>query len=495
MNLTRQTIDFFSQTKYLRAALQHIPERKLPVAPADVFSLDGITDQGRAVAIFILKVGPHGPRLTRLAADAVLQPMLKQSNFARGEALSRERIDLLWGLLDQVQCYQCETGLKPNRLGAWLRKEAIAGSFCLSSARLEQFEGGKHTKSSPSRVPKDGAGIKIWTPQSVQIFLKSLLGYTLENRLENTGFLNHFYAKVNPAWFRRWLAYHRIENHAAAWAVARSIPMDHQTETAEALMIKAQAQALQLTAVAARVIRHLAEKDILSLLQRGSAMAKVFFPEPFLRYCRDVDVIVASHDLERAESALNELGFQVRKDRSYWLRKGELPMTDGRSVVELHWQVYPALAPIPDAESTVWEKTRIIDLAGTPVQMPAPEHLLLSACVHLACEHWMDRLVRLIDIRQILHHTGSGFDWDWFLEKTLEGNMRLPVAHVLFMARHLVAASIPRPILKKLAAESFIEKTAFQLIGAQRFLMQPGSIGRWRRSFYKKLIRQQISLT
>ncbi len=492
MNLTRQTIGFFPQTAYLREALDNSPERKLPVAPVDVFSSDDITGQGHAIAIFILKVGPNGPRLTSLTADAILQPMLKQSNFARGEALSRERVDLLWQLLDQTQCYQLETGLKPEHLGSWLRKEAVAGTFCPSSAQLEQIGQDKHTKFSPSRSPKGKPGNKIWTPQSLQMFILSLLGYSLENRLEHAGFINHFYANVNQVRFWNWLTYHRIDNYAAAYAMARSIPMDQLPETADALLIKANAHALQLATVAARVSRHLKDQDIPVLLQRGPVMAKVFFPEPFLRFCRDVDVIVLIQDLEKAESALRELGFKARENRSYWLRKGEIPMTDGRTVVELHWQVYPALTPMPDAESTVWEKTRLIELEGTPIQMPAPEHLLLSACIHLACEHWMDRLVRLVDIRQILHHTSSDFDWDWFLNKVLASGMQLPVGHVLSMAQQLVAAAVPRHVLKKLSAESLLEKMAYGLIGPRRFLMQPGSVGSWRRSIYKRIIRRQI---
>ncbi len=491
MNLTRQTIDFFPQTAYLRELLLNSPERKLPVAPADVFSTDGITDQGRAVAIFILKIGPKGPRLTQLATDAILKPMLKQSNFARGEALSRERIDLLWRLLDQTQCYQLETGLSPDDLGGWLKKKAIAGTFCPSSTLLEQIDRENRTKFSFTQVRKGRARTRAWSPQSLQIFIKSLLSYTLENRLEHAGFINHFYAKVNQIRFWRWLTYHRIENHAATYARAQLIPMDQRGDTADGLLMKAQAHALQLAAVAARVIRHLASQEIPSLLQRGPAMAKVFFPEPFLRYCRDVDVIVPSKDLEKAEYALRELGFQTREDRSYWLRKGEIPMTDGRVVVELHWQVYPVLAPMPKAESTVWEETRSIELEGTTVNMPAPEQLLLSSCIHLACEHWMDRMVRLIDIRQILHHTGSDFDWDWLLAKTLEGGMRLPVGHVLSTAQNLVEAPVPQHVLKRLAAVSFAEKVGYNLIGSRRFLMQPGSIGSWRRSLYRRLIRHQ----
>ena len=50
-------------------------------------------------------------------------------------------------------------------------------------------------------------------------------------------------------------------------------------------------------------------------------------------------------------------------------------MTDGRSVVELHWQVYPALTPMPDAESSVWENTRRIKLEGTQVLAFEPEYL------------------------------------------------------------------------------------------------------------------------
>jgi len=493
MNLTRQTIDFFAQTAYLREALQNSPEKKLPVAPVDVFSPDGITDQGHAVAIFLLKVGTNGPRLSPLTADAVLKPMLKQSNFARGEALSRERVDLLWQLLDQTQCYQLETGLKPDHLGSWLRKEAIDGTFCPRSAQLEQIDRDNHTQIALSRSPKGKPGTKTWTPQSLQLFILGLLGYSLENRLEHTGFINHFYANVNQDRFWKWLRYHRMDNHAAAYAMAQSIPTGHLADTADALLMKAKVHALQLATVAARLIRHLKDQNIPVLLQRGPAMAKIFFPEPFLRFCRDVDVIVPSNDLDKAESVLKELGFKVRENRSYWLRKGEIPMTDGRTVVELHWQVYPALTPMPDAESSVWEKPRLIELEGTPVQMPAPEHLLLSSCIHLACEHWMDRLVRLVDIRQILYHTSSDFNWDWFLKKTLESGMKLPVGHVLCMAQQLVAAAVPRHVLKKLSAESLAEKMAYRLIGPERFLMQPGSVGSWRRSIYKRLIRRQIS--
>ena len=301
------------------------------------------------------------------------------------------------------------------------------------------------------------------------------------------------FSRVNRKKIHRWLRYHRIENHVAAYAAAQSLPMEDYPMLGETFLMQTRASALQLAGVTGRICRELQSQDIPAMLLRGPAMAEAYFPDAMLRYCRDVDIIVHPGDMNRAEAVVQELGFQPRENREYWLQKGELPMTDGHVVVELHWEAYPALTPMPIPEADVWNRTGTVLLDGVSVVMAAPEHLLLSSCVHMACEHWMDRMVRLIDIRQILHHSGSEMDWDWIRQRTLEAHMRFPVGHVLTMARDLVDAAVPREVLKRLSPSTVVEKTAMGVISSQRFMMQPESVGGIRRSIYRRFVRHLIA--
>jgi Uncharacterised nucleotidyltransferase len=492
MNLTRKTIDFFPHTAYLREALEKSPEKKLPVAPADVFTPRQIADNARACAIFLLRVAGKKPALTRVSTQAMMAPMLKNSNFARQDTLSKEKVDLLWQLLDQADCFRLETGLKPQVLGNWICKEAASGSFCAPSPGLGSLEntGASYPQKKISHRAK--TRFRPWSYSGLKLFLKGLLAFTLEDRLEATGYMTHFFSRVNRKKIQHWLRYHRIENHVAAYAAAQSLPMEEYPMLGETFLMQARASALQLAGVAGRICRQLQSEDIPAMLLRGPAMAEAYFPDTMLRYCRDVDIIVHPEDMERAESVVHQLGFQPLENRDYWLKKGELPMTDGRVVVELHWEVYPALTPMPVPEAEVWNRTSTVLLDDVPVVMAAPEHLLLSSCVHMACEHWMDRMVRLIDIRQILHHSGSDMDWDWILQKTLEAHMRFPVGHVLTMARDLVDASVPTEILQGLDPQNLTEKAALWVISPRRFLMQPGGVGGLRRAIYKRFVRRLV---
>ena len=119
-------------------------------------------------------------------------------------------------------------------------------------------------------------------------------------------------------------------------------------------------------------------------------------------------------------------------------------------------------------------------------------HLLLSSCLHCIYEHYLDRLVRLVDIRQILRAEADKIDWDWITTQTLAGGHSLAVSYSLYCAQILVKAPVPSEILKRFRLQGLIPHLSAITLPTRTILAGPLA-SRWRRALFRRLLR--ISIT
>jgi len=437
----------------------------------------------------IVKIGKNGPKLVPVAGSAMLNPLLKSNTFARSESIPEKRIECVWRLLDQTIPYELVTGFNPDYLGRWMADKAGTGSFGNPSASLLKTD----IIEKPGRRKRNITFKKAYHLSVIdkQFLLQTILRCTLDNVKNNQEKSERFLDQATSKEFVSWVKYHRIESLLLKWIsglnedILQDITVDYKSK-----ITKAVAHSIQMQSTAKKVLSKIEKIGISAILLRGPGLALRYYPEAFLRYFRDIDIIVSHENLKTAEKLLYDLGFSFEGEKDYWDKRGEWPFTDGRVTVELHWDAYPAICPKTYQPTNFWEETETIDLDGFAIQVLSVNHLLLSSCLHFSCEHKLDRLVRLIDIRQIVKIDNEKIDWDWIVNYSLKNSQRLAAGQAFRFAKDLVGADIPDVVLDRLKPNRILEKSADKIFPPKYLLATPGQNSRFRRFIFYEILKR-----
>ena len=156
----------------------------------------------------------------------------------------------------------------------------------------------------------------------------------------------------------------------------------------------------ELAALAAR----LAAAGVEFLAVKGPVLARQAYPVSVWRGYDDLDIRVRSKDLLAVVRILAERGYSrsvpldARGAACARCAGIEVAMVNQDQACFLDvahgWR---ALAPGRRAADEIWEEAVTLEIAGTRVRAPRPEHALLLACAHGAHHRW-DRLVWVADV-------------------------------------------------------------------------------------------------
>ena len=457
INVTSKTIKFFPELRFAKKKLKKIDATKLPVDPHDVFGKDKIKDTARASAIILIRLDKEGPKLVPLDGSAILKPLLKSNTFARYKSIPQAQIETIWNLLEQTKTFALYTGPDPHVLGEWLAERAVEGVLL-----------GEPSKKLAHRSVKKRARRK---KGNFVLGLEKILADTLDDQTINTEI------DIDGRWlsrFSRQIRYHRIDNLVAQYLgnQGSKLPLGSTADPASSLT-RAKAAGLRLSTTAKSIFQEFADRDISALALRGPTFAQDYYPNSYLRIYRDIDVIVQEPDLKKAQDLLFDRGFSPEPDQEYWIGKGEMPFTNGQVRVELHWDAYPVMNKERKPFYDFRQQLQKTDLDGLTVQTVNVNHLLLSTCFHLYFEHRMDRICRLIDIRQIIKKGADLLDWDWMVDTLPADYCRLAFWLPLVLAANLAGAQVPHTALQRIAPRSFRERTASRLFTSETFLAMP----------------------
>ena len=165
----------------------------------------------------------------------------------------------------------------------------------------------------------------------------------------------------------------------------------------------------------AAAVGQLRAKGVEAVLVKGWAIARLY-PYPDLRPSGDIDLCVRHADLGKARRAL--VG-------------GDLA-----TIVDLH-DGFHALGE-PD-ERAIFERSVLVDCAGMPVRVMAPEDHLRALCYHLL-RHGLARALWLCDVALALEERPTAFDWARCLGR--DRRIRNWVTVALALAHRLLGAGV-----------------------------------------------------
>jgi len=230
-------------------------------------------------------------------------------------------------------------------------------------------------------------------------------------------------------------------------------------EALESRFRQSACRSLFLSAELMRLLDGFADRGIPLLPYKGPTLAQQLYGDVALRSFSDLDLLVASGDVQRATDALESLGYAAdhpvpRRRRAAHRALASEQMfrrTTGSTLVELQWRIAPAYFSVDFNWDWLRSTAVRVPLGERQVPALAPEALLMALSVHGA-KHCWESLVWIADIAQLLR-SHSGLDWD-FLLKTARS---LGIQRLLFLALSLgekiSGVSPPDAVARMVAAD------------------------------------------
>ena len=225
------------------------------------------------------------------------------------------------------------------------------------------------------------------------------------------------------------------------------------------------ARSLLLQAETCRVLAHLADAGLPSLLLKGSALAYWLYPSAHLRECVDIDLLLASQAAaEQAARHLEALGYE----RQMRALPGDLTtyeLTCIRQVagvpveVDVHWgiggaPVYASRLEVPE----LFAGSVLLPRLSPFARGLKPAHALMHAVMHRALNLHLvgDRLKWLHDVHLLAGHF-SAVDWQFILEIAGERGLADTCLAAFEASRDTLGTGIPTDVIEGLATAARTE--------------------------------------
>ena len=223
---------------------------------------------------------------------------------------------------------------------------------------------------------------------------------------------------------------------------------------------------LLLTAELLRLLEDFERVGVQVVPFKGPILAMTAYGDLGLREFFDLDLLLRSSDVARAREVLRARGYRPRfeltpsQERVLLRHHYELPFLragDG-NVVELQWRIGPRRFALPLDLDHLQRPLIYPTLQGRKVPSLAPEDLVLVLCVH-GTKHIWRRLGWVVDVAETLRAYPE-IDWPQMLRaaRRLGGERMLLLG--LALARDLLGAPVPAPVLARLDAEPIVASLA-----------------------------------
>jgi hypothetical protein len=237
---------------------------------------------------------------------------------------------------------------------------------------------------------------------------------------------------------------------------------------------------LYLTGELLRILNAFESSGIPAVPYKGPALAASIYGNLALREFVDLDILVHRHDFFEAEDLLTSLGyrspFRVAHAQKLASIRSEVEHgfvhNDGKSLVELHWNVADRHISFPLDIERLWKRLTYVSLGGTSVPSFAPEDMLLILCVH-GSKHIWGRLIWVCDIAELIR-VHQDIEWDRIMaQASALGGERMMLLS-LFLANDLLGAPLPWKVSQRVRADAAVKAIAGRI--TERLFQEDNSL-------------------
>ena len=224
-----------------------------------------------------------------------------------------------------------------------------------------------------------------------------------------------------------------------------------------------------LAAELGRLVGLFADFGIEAIPYKGPVLSLFAYGNLSLRRFVDLDVIVKKTDVLKAREILLSEGYTPSYSLS--LTQHELLLRtqhnlqfssdNGRSIVELHWEVAPHLFASSVSAEQIWQNLITIELNGTILKTLSPDDLLFSLCVH-GSRHLWEKLSWICDVAELVAR--HNFKWTVLLERAVAADTERMFLLGLHLAHELLDAPLPDEVKRRRASDEQLKALAADVI-------------------------------
>jgi hypothetical protein len=198
------------------------------------------------------------------------------------------------------------------------------------------------------------------------------------------------------------------------------------------------------------------QNQIPAIPYKGPAISVGIYGKLSLRQFADLDILVPEKDVWKATELLSGRGYQAHfvipeRKQANFIRLSYVRLFKRESdntTVELHWRLAPRFFGASFDTSTLWQRTRMIQLQSANVRIPLSVDLILMLCIHGAKDCW-ERLEWVCGLAEVIR-SDAGINWHELLERAKDARCLAIVSMGLMLARDLLEAPIPEAVVAKL---------------------------------------------
>jgi hypothetical protein len=172
-----------------------------------------------------------------------------------------------------------------------------------------------------------------------------------------------------------------------------------------------------------RVLRFLEKGEVEAIPLKGSLASEIIFGNPGLYPATDIDILVKTGDLKKAETIIAEAGYVKNEglsDEDLLSSHYHFVFRKDNYFLELHWNLAKRYFRIPP--EFWWEESGAIDYTGISLKTLSPERYLMYAIFRLF-DHGFRPLKFLVFISGLIRKYEKEIDWEKLLR--LSGKYRM----------------------------------------------------------------------
>lgn len=209
-------------------------------------------------------------------------------------------------------------------------------------------------------------------------------------------------------------------------------------------------RSLVLSRELCRLLGRFREAGIPLIPLKGPVLAEALYPDPALRPFSDLDLLIRSQDLLRADRLLQEVGCRRVADAHSW----EFDIAyDAQTLyeappglrVDLHWGLMndPRYRWNHRESVAVWDRALRLRVAGEEALGLCPEDLFLYLAAHLAVHHGLGGVIWHWDLALLLEREPGALDWNAIVDRAARWRVRNALYFALLGVERLFGVSAP----------------------------------------------------
>ncbi len=233
-------------------------------------------------------------------------------------------------------------------------------------------------------------------------------------------------------------------------------------------------------------ITDLASKaDIPILPYKGPVLASVVYEDISLRSFSDVDFLIKRKDIKPLKSVLIANGYQPKYNQQEtnklspaqeWVyirfrRDYRFENPENGNAIELQWRLVSLPFPPSITLETVWDRRKVVSIAGNDIEVLSTEDRLLVLSVH-GSRHLWERIEWLSDINELLRN--RTVDWDLVLRRAREHNCLRMFILGPVLVHELFGTEIPERVMDIYESDPQVQD-ALTTVLTTLFNEQPGN--------------------